>query len=191
MQVDLFSTAISLQCQEISAIVNQRAEPPRSAAGVPSPWLSAPCGMYKTADGWLAVAMAPLERVAEIVGDAELAALDPWLERDEAKRRLDAKLPGRTTAEWLEALLPAGVWAAEARTVADAVAELRDDGSPLVFTIEHPRAGTVELIGCPITFTATEWSARRPPPLVGEHTAEVLAEVLDPAELAELLEGAK
>jgi crotonobetainyl-CoA:carnitine CoA-transferase CaiB-like acyl-CoA transferase len=191
VQVDLFSTAISLQCQEISAVVNQRTEVRRSAAGIASPWLSAPCGMYRTADGWLAVAMAPLERVAEVVGDPELATLDAWLDRDEAKRRLDARLRERTSAQWLETLLPAGLWAAEARTAAQAVAELRAEGSPLVFTVDHPRAGALELIGCPVTFGATEWSVRRPPPLVGEHTAEVLAEVLDASELAGLLEGGK
>jgi crotonobetainyl-CoA:carnitine CoA-transferase CaiB-like acyl-CoA transferase len=191
VQVDLFSTAVSVQCQEISAIVNQRTEVPRSAAGIASPWLSAPCGMYRTADGWLAVAMAPLERIAELVGDPELAALDAWVDRDDAKRRLDARFPARATAEWLETLLPAGVWAAEARSAATAVAELRAEGSPLIFTVEHPQAGTIELVGCPITFTDTEWSVRRRPPLVGEHTEEVLAEVLDPAALTRLLEGGR
>jgi crotonobetainyl-CoA:carnitine CoA-transferase CaiB-like acyl-CoA transferase len=190
VQVDLFSTAISLQCQEISAIVNQRTAVQRSAAGIASPWLSAPCGMYRTADGWLAVAMAPLEPIAELVGDPELAGLDAWVDRDEAKRRLDARFPARTTRQWLAALLPAGVWAAEARTAAEAVAELRAEGSPLIFTVEHPRAGDVELVGCPITFTGTQWSVRRRPPLVGEHTAEVLAEVLDPADLARTLAAA-
>jgi crotonobetainyl-CoA:carnitine CoA-transferase CaiB-like acyl-CoA transferase len=189
VQVDLFSTAISLQCQEISAVVNQRTEPPRSAAGIPSPWLSAPCGMYRTADGWLAVAMAPLDVVADVVDDPDLAAFDPWVDRDEVKRRLDVLLRDRTTADWLAALLPAGVWAAEARTVTEAVAELRAEGSPLVLTVDHPRAGSIELIGCPVTFGTTPWSVRRPPPTVGEHTKEVLAEVLDAAELAELLGG--
>jgi crotonobetainyl-CoA:carnitine CoA-transferase CaiB-like acyl-CoA transferase len=187
VQVDLFSTAIAVQCQEISAIVNQRTGVRRSAAGIASPWLSAPCGMYRTADGWIAVAMAPLERIAELTGDPELATLDAWVDRDEAKRRLDGLFPARTTAEWLKSLLPSGVWAAEARTAAEAVAELRSEGSPLIFTVEHPRAGTIELVGCPITFTGTEWSVRRRPPLVGEHTEEVLGEVLGPEALARAL----
>jgi crotonobetainyl-CoA:carnitine CoA-transferase CaiB-like acyl-CoA transferase len=192
VQVDLFSTAVSVQCQEISAIVNQRTEVSRSAAGIASPWLSAPCGMYRTADGWIALAMGPLEQIAEVVGDPELAALDAWLDRDEAKRRLDELTPTRTTAEWLTALLPAGVWAAEARTAAEAVSELRSAGSPLIVRTEHPvTGGDIELIGCPITFTGTEWSIRRRPPRVGEHTAEILGEVLDEKELARALEGSR
>ncbi|WP_203917938.1 CaiB/BaiF CoA transferase family protein [Rugosimonospora africana] len=186
VQVDLFSTAMAVQCQEISAIVNQHAEPPRSAAGIPSPWLSAPAGMYRTADGWLAVAMAPLDRVAELTGDAELSTLDAWRDRDEAKRRLDAVFVRRTTEEWLSVLLPGGLWAAPARTVSEAVDELRAQQSPMVTTVEHPAAGTVELIGCPITFSETPWRLRLPPPLVGQHTEEVLSEVLSPDELSAL-----
>jgi crotonobetainyl-CoA:carnitine CoA-transferase CaiB-like acyl-CoA transferase len=189
VQVDLFSTAMSLQCQEISAIVNQPADVGRSAAGIASPWLSAPCGMYRTADGWLAVAMAPLDRVAGLVGDPAIAGLDAWRDREEIKRRLDVVFPARTTAQWLETLLPAGVWAAEARTVDQALAELRAEESPLIQTMDHPRAGKIELVGCPITFTGTPWSLRLPPPQVGEHTKEVLAEVLDPETLATLLGG--
>jgi crotonobetainyl-CoA:carnitine CoA-transferase CaiB-like acyl-CoA transferase len=186
VQVDLFSTAIALQCQEISAIVNQRTEPARSTAGISAPWLSAPCGMYRTGDGWLAVAMASLDKVAEVVGDPELAKLDAWRDRDQAKRRLDAIFPTRTSDEWLSALLPAGLWAARARTTLEAVDELRAAGSPLIVTVEHHDAGTLELIGCPITFTETPWQLRLAPPRVGEHTREVLAEVVDSETLARL-----
>ena len=187
VEVDLFSTAIAIQCQEISAMVNQGTEYERSAAGVAQPWLSAPFGIYRTADGWLAIAMAPLDELAALAGDPGLAELDAWLERDEAKRRLDAVTPSRTTQEWLDALMPAGIWAARVRTTKEAVDELRDEGSPLIRMVEHPRAGTLELIGCPIGFSATPWSLRTPPPLVGEHTEEVLGQVLDAEQLAEVL----
>ncbi|HZC25686.1 MAG TPA: CoA transferase [Actinopolymorphaceae bacterium] len=184
VQVDLFSTAIATQCQEISAMVNQKATFSRSAAGIASPWLSAPCGVYRSADGWLALAMAELVDLAAVVDDQSLADLDPWVDRDDVKRRLEAVIPSRTTQEWLDVLMPAGIWAARVRTVDEAVDELRDEGSPLVCQVEHPRAGKLELIGCPVTLTETPWSVRRPPPLVGEHTAEVLAEVLDAKQLA-------
>jgi crotonobetainyl-CoA:carnitine CoA-transferase CaiB-like acyl-CoA transferase len=183
VEVDLFSTAISIQCQEISAMVNQGTVYERSRAGVAQPWLSAPFGVYRTADGWLAIAMAPLDRLAELVGDPGLATLDPWVDRDDAKERLDALTPSRLTRAWLDVLVPAGVWAAEVRTTKQAVDELRDEGSPLIRTIEHPRAGTLELVGCPITLSEMPWTLRLPPPLVGEHTREVLGEILDDATL--------
>lgn len=168
-------------------MVNQGVEYHRSSAGIAQPWLSAPFGIYRTADGWLAVAMAPLDTLAELVGDAELAGLDPWVDRDAAKERLDAVTPARTTQAWLDVLGPAGIWSARVRTTKEAVDELRDEGSPLIRTVEHPRAGTLELIGCPIHFSELPWSLRMPPPLVGEHTEEVLGEVLDEERLAAVM----
>lgn len=187
VQVDLFSTAIAVQCQEISAMVNQGKTFERSRVGIASPWLSAPCGIYPTADGWLALAMAEPTDLARVFDEPSLLELDPWIDRDEIKERLERVTPRRTTKEWLDLLLPAGLWAAEVRTLREAVDELRAEGSPLICQVEHPRAGTLELIGCPITFTGTPWSVRQPPPLVGEHTEEVLAEVLDPERLAKVV----
>jgi crotonobetainyl-CoA:carnitine CoA-transferase CaiB-like acyl-CoA transferase len=187
VQVDLYSTAIAVQCQEISAMVNQHKTFERSRAGIASPWLSAPCGIYPTADGWLALAMADVTDVARVFDEPSLSKLDPWIDRDEIKERLERITPQRTTKDWLDLLLPAGLWAAEVRSLRDAVDELRAEESPLLCRVEHPRAGTLELVGCPITFTETPWTVRRPPPLVGEHTEEVLAEVLDPDRLAKVL----
>jgi crotonobetainyl-CoA:carnitine CoA-transferase CaiB-like acyl-CoA transferase/ABC-type glycerol-3-phosphate transport system substrate-binding protein len=188
--VDLFSTAMSIQCQEISAMVNQGTEYARSPAGVAQPWLSAPFGIYATADGWLAIAMAPLDVIGELMGDPSLGELDAWLERDAAKERLDALTPQRSTDAWLDVLQRAGIWAARVRSTKEAVDELREEGSELIQTVEHPRAGKLELIGCPVGFSATPWSLRLPPPLVGEHTEEVLGEVLDAERLAEVLDAA-
>ncbi len=183
IEVDLFSTAMSVQCQEISAIVNLGVDAERSEAGIAQPWLSAPFGIYRTADGWLALSMASLEDIGALVGDPGLAELDPWADRDTVKTRLDAVIPERATQEWLDVLMPAGIWSARVRTTKEAVDELRADRSELVCTVDHPRAGKIELIGCPITLSETPWSLRLLPPLVGEHTAEVFGEVLDADEL--------
>ncbi|MFC7546785.1 CaiB/BaiF CoA transferase family protein [Plantactinospora sp. GCM10030261] len=185
VEVDLFHSTIAIMCQEISAMVNLDLEVSRSAAGVAQPWLDAPFGIYRTADGFLALSMGDLSLVAEVV-DADLAGLHPWTDRDEVKRRLDRRTPQRTTDQWLDVLLGAGLWAAPVRTMREAVDELRADGSPLVVTTEHPNGEEIELIGCPITLSATPWRQRRRPPAVGEHTREVLGAVLNPEELAAL-----
>lgn len=187
VEVDLFTTAIAIQCQEIAAMVNGGGYAERSEAGVGQPWIDAPFGIYRTADGYVALAMTPLASMAELVGDAELARLDPWKDRDAVKARLDDAFPARSTADWVDALLAMGAWAAPVRTVVEAVDELRAEGSPMVFTVDHPTAGSIELIGCPVTLDRTPWSVQRPPPLVGQHTAEVLADVVDEDRLAALM----
>lgn len=131
--------------------------------------------------------MAPLDVVAALVNDPGIAELDAWRDRDAVKERLEEILATRTAQDWLDVFLSGGVWAAKVRTTKEAVDELEEQDSDLIVTVEHPRAGTLRLIGCPIRFSATPWRLRLPPPLPGEHTDEVLAEVLSENELAALL----
>lgn len=189
VEVDLFHATMAILTQEISAMVNLGIDFERSAAGIAQPWLSAPFGMYRTADGWVAVAMGELSAVADVFEDPGLSTMDPWVERDDIKRRLDALTPTRTTEDWLRRLLAAGLWAAPVRTLKEATAEMVADGSPLVLDLEHSSGQPVRLIGCPITLSETPWQQRLRPPTVGEHTREVLREVLSEAELRALEEG--
>ena len=65
--------------------------------------------------------------------------------------------------------------------------DLREENHPLIVHVDHPSgSGTLELLGCPITFSETPWTVRRRPPRVGEHTHEVLRELLGDAQVATL-----
>ncbi|WGW12882.1 CoA transferase [Saxibacter everestensis] len=187
VEVDLYSTAIAMQCQEISAFVNQETDYERSTEGIGQAWLSAPFGIYQASDGWLAVAMAPLETIADAVGDAAVAAFDPWTERDEAKRALGSVLVRRPIQHWLDAFGSRGLWAARVRTTREAVDELRADDSDMIVTVDGPGGTPIELIGCAIRMSETPWRQRHAPPRVGEHSAEILREVLPESQIEELL----
>jgi crotonobetainyl-CoA:carnitine CoA-transferase CaiB-like acyl-CoA transferase len=187
VEVDLYSTAIALQCQEISAMVNQGQDWRRSAAGVGQAWLSAPFGVYRAADGWLA----PVDKVAALLGVPGVDTLDPWSDRDTIKNELEKATVTRSLEELLGLLMPAGIWCSPVRTTAEAVNELRDQEHDMVIEVEHPTAGNLELIGCPIRLSETPWQLRYAPPLVGQHTQEVLSEVLSADRIAALrAEGA-
>jgi crotonobetainyl-CoA:carnitine CoA-transferase CaiB-like acyl-CoA transferase len=112
--------------------------------------------------------------------------MDPWLDRDAIKQRLDAATPTRATDDWLQAMLAAGLWAAPVRTMKQAMDELITDESDLVVEVEHAGGRTLRLLGCPITLSETPWRQRLRPPTVGEHTHDILAAVLDDAELTAL-----
>ena len=81
----------------------------------------------------------------------------------------------RSAEEWLADLDATGVPAGKVRSVPDALAAAAAAGRPATLTVEHPTAGALDLVGSPI------WGATRPdptpPPLLGEHTAEVLGEL--------------
>jgi crotonobetainyl-CoA:carnitine CoA-transferase CaiB-like acyl-CoA transferase len=84
--------------------------------------------------------------------------------RKELVAELSAVLATRTADEWVERLGAAGVPVGKVRGVLEALGEAR------TFTVEHPTAGTVPLVASPLG------AATRPPPLLGEHTREVLGE---------------
>jgi crotonobetainyl-CoA:carnitine CoA-transferase CaiB-like acyl-CoA transferase len=186
VEVDLFHSTIAVMCQEIAAMTNQEQDYERSAAGISQPWSSAPYGVYAVVDGWVAIAMGSMEALAEALADPGLAALDPWTERDAIKRRVDELVADLAADELVACLLDVGLWAARVRTMKEAVDELREDGSPLLVTVDDPELGPLELVGCPVTLSRTPWRVDRRPPHVGEHTDEVLAEILPTDRLEEL-----
>lgn len=189
VEVDLYSTAIAMQCQEISTFVNQQKDYERSEEGIGQAWLSAPFGIYGASDGWIAVAMAPLAKIADVVGDDALLEMDAWLQRDDVKRQVETALIQHPVQHWLERFSAHGLWAARVRTTREAVDELRADGSDLIVTVDGPDGQPIELIGCAIRMSETPWRQRLAPPQVGEHNVEVLSEVLTAEELSELAEA--
>jgi crotonobetainyl-CoA:carnitine CoA-transferase CaiB-like acyl-CoA transferase len=93
----------------------------------------------------------------------------------------------RSAEEWLADLDAAGVPAGKVRSVPDALAAADAAGRAATVTVDHPTAGALDLVASPI------WGATRadptPPPLLGQHTREVLAELgLSNEEIEPLLE---
>jgi crotonobetainyl-CoA:carnitine CoA-transferase CaiB-like acyl-CoA transferase len=98
---------------------------------------------------------------------------------------LEERFRERPAEDWLAELETAGVPSGKVRSVPDALAAAATAGRPATMTVEHPTAGPLDLVGSPI------WGATRteatPPPLLGEHTAEVLAELgRSPEEIEQL-----
>ena len=180
VDVSLFDTAIALQCQELAAYMNMPQRFERSEAGIGGAWLSAPFGIYGTRDGHVAIAMASLAVVAELLDVPELAALDDedaaYARRDEAYRLVQSRLAERTTDEWLEILATRDVWCAPVQDFGDVVDDPQVAHNELLTTVPHPNGrDEVRVVGVPVRFSATPGAVRSGPPAVGQHTDEVLA----------------
>jgi len=79
-------------------------------------------------------------------------------------------------AHWVEALNEVGVPAGPINDVAEALTSEQARG--MVTEVDHPLAGMIRLLGLPILFEGTPAAITRHPPLLGEHTVEVLTEFL-------------
>jgi crotonobetainyl-CoA:carnitine CoA-transferase CaiB-like acyl-CoA transferase len=137
---------------------------------------------FRTADGTVTVAAANdrlFRRLCGAVGRADLAAdgrfatnEDRVRHRDALVAELEAVFGERSTEDWLGVLLAAGVPAGKIRGVREALAAA---GSAR--TVSHPTAGELELVEPPFVFSTAKLGAPDAPPLLGEHTGEVLTEL--------------
>lgn len=178
VETNLYSATLNLMAQENFAVLNQDISLQRSEAGVASCWNDAPYGAHPSSDGWVAIAMCPLETLSKLFGDEELATLDPWEQRDATKLRIDENTRKQTTAELMDLFGKADVWAAPIRTSEQAMGELVETNSSRLVEMDHPKAGKIRAIANPITLSETPVSLRSVPPQVGEHTAEVIEDIL-------------
>jgi crotonobetainyl-CoA:carnitine CoA-transferase CaiB-like acyl-CoA transferase len=80
----------------------------------------------------------------------------------------------RDTASWIKLLGDAGLPCGPVNTIDQVFKDPQVLHRNMLLEVEHPTAGTVRMAGMPIKFSATPASLRLPPPLLGQHSEEVL-----------------
>ncbi len=97
--------------------------------------------------------------------------------RDELIKRIQAILETKSAAYWVEALRAEEIPCGPINSAADALNDAHTRARGMIVEIEHPLIGIARSIGNPIHLSATPVTYRRHPPLLGEHTDEVLREL--------------
>ena len=149
-----------------------------------------PYGRYPTKDGHLVVALMMESfwvKFCAAIGQPELARDSRFATttgRKENRTLLEAlvseALSARTMAEWQTIFAAADIPCAPVNTVAQALEMPIIAERAVVQTVDHPTAGSVPLVRSPVRFlNRFEDAAIRPAPLLGQHTAEILGELLN------------
>ena len=150
---------------------------------------SVPYQVFPTGDGFIIIAAnndGQFERFCRAAGTPELLE-DPDFasnalrvrNRDRLISMIEAVTRTRGTDAWMEALESAGVPCAPVNTIDRVFADPQVEARGMQIRMPHPLAGEdVPLVGSPIRLSRTPVSYRRAPPTLGQHTDEVLAEVL-------------
>jgi len=84
----------------------------------------------------------------------------------------------RTTEEWLSLLLPMGVPAGAVRTIPEALFSPQAQALGMVAEVSHPTAGRIPMVRSPLHLSRTPVRMIQHPPILGEHTQEVLVGLL-------------
>lgn len=148
-----------------------------------------PYQSFNSSDGYLVVGAASegnWQRLCQAIGKPELAS-DPRFannaQRVAHRKELIGVLTGvfleRDTASWIRLLGEAGVPCAPVNTIDQVFSDPQVLHRNMLLEIDHPAAGRVRMAGMPVKFSATPGTIRLPPPLLGQHTEEVLQEWLD------------
>lgn len=181
IETSLLEAIVDFQFEVLTTYLSGGEQPPaRAAERNAHAYLAAPYGVYETADGWLALAMTPLDRLADLLNLPALAGIakqrhGAFRRRDEAKQMIANRLRQRSTDEWLALFRAEDIWSApvldwptllesEAFRRLDMLGALTRDGGRIVTTCS------------PIRINASRARPTRAAPRVGADTAALRSE---------------
>ncbi len=170
---------------------------PQARFGNAHPDIS-PYQTFKASDGDMVVAVGndgQFRKFCGIVGLPGLAG-DPRFATNPARSKnraeliplLAARIAQKPRAHWMQAMLRAGVPGGAVRDLVEALASPEAQARRMTREVPHPLTGTVKIMGSPLNFSDTPVREPSAPPTLGQHTDEVLREVLgmDAGEIARL-----
>ncbi len=144
---------------------------------------------FKTADEAYIMVSVTNEKMwkefCKVIGKPGLA-LDPQFDTNEKRvihreklvPMLEEIFAGRTADHWLDRLKTAKVPCGRVNTMDRVFNHPQIESLNIVVEVDHPTAGEIKLVGIPVKYSETPGSIRRPPPLLGQHTEEILSELL-------------
>lgn len=181
IEANLLNSAVGFHIQEVTAYLHKGSNPERSQSGIPNPWLGAPYGLYDTSDGYIAIGMSSVRKVAKVIGltkyDEEKFDSNNIIEnRDQIRWDFNAVFKTKTTSSWLELLLADDVWCSQVNSFDEMVEDPQIKHNNMILEYEHPTVGKVKTTGFPVKFSDTPQKIEKPAPLLNEHAAEILKE---------------
>ncbi|TQV82106.1 CaiB/BaiF CoA transferase family protein [Denitrobaculum tricleocarpae] len=178
VSVSLYDSMLAMQMQEASHLMTTDQE---------LNWAAMPLsGVFETTDGALVLVGAfkanPLQDICRALGIEDLSEIYPDLPAQRAgkvelQRRFREGFAANTTEHWIARLEEQDLLCAEVRPLGKALTDPQTIENGMLESYDHPLHGETRVIASPVHLSEAPFIVRRPPPRIGEHTAEILAEL--------------
>ncbi|WP_408011672.1 CaiB/BaiF CoA transferase family protein [Pseudalkalibacillus sp. A8] len=185
------SIDISLLDSQVSALVNVASNylisgrnPKRLGNEHPN---IVPYQLFNTSDGEMVIAVGNDRQFTRLCNVLELPKVpaapkfstnpNRIQNRDQLIALLSERIKQKTTKEWCKILDDSGIPCGPINSIKEVFEDPQVKSRGMVIDLEHPKAGTIKVVGSPLKLSRTPVEVRRHPPLPGEHTEEVLNEI--------------
>ncbi|MEM7502960.1 MAG: CoA transferase [Pseudomonadota bacterium] len=178
VEVSLYDSMIAMQMQEATCHLN---------TGKEINWAEMPLtGVFATSDGALVLVGAfklnPLQDICGVLRIEDLSVEYPDLDAQRAakpylQQRFSDEFVKQTTTHWIEKLEGADLLCAPVKNLAEVLEDEQTQANEMIVEFDHPINGPMRAIACPIHFSALDCGLRIPPPRLGEHNDEIIAEI--------------
>ncbi|RWP38724.1 CaiB/BaiF CoA-transferase family protein [Mesorhizobium sp.] len=182
VETSLLEALVDFQFEVLTTHLNDgRRLPRRSAFRSAHAYLSAPYGVYPAKDGYLAIAMTPIPKLADLL---ELEQLAPYRDqpstwftaRDEIKAIIAQKIATKTVDEWLAILEPADIWCARVLTWPEMMASEGFQVLDMLQTVTREDDVSILTTRSPLRVDGVRAKVERAAPRIGEHSAKIREE---------------
>ena len=178
VETSLLESLLDLQFEVLTTHLNDGGRAPKRAQYRNAhAYLSAPYGVYPTADGWLAVAMTPMQRLADLMDLPELSRFEgvaAFRDRDAAKAMIAERMAGKSTADWLAIFDPADLWSAEVLAWPELLASGTVDGLDMMQTVSDGAGANIITTRLPVRIDGMRPKGGRAAPRIGQDNARIL-----------------
>lgn len=183
IQVSMLESILDFQFEVLTCFYNDGHElPVRSSVNNGHAYIAAPYGIYKTADGYLALAMGDILVLADLLaceGLRRFTDRKEWFSRrDEIKAELAGHLQSGTTGKWLQILQPADIWCAKVLNYDELMKEEGYQVLNMEINVKTSNGLELTTTRCPIRVDGKRLVSAKGAPRLGEHNQEIEEEFL-------------
>ena len=178
VEVSLLESILDLQFEVLTTYINdEKMLPKRPKYNGAHVYLNAPYGIYKTADGHLALAMGSLVKLAKTLDFKALENVSPhFLKRKKVYRLLQNFFIKKTTKEWLAILEPEDIWCSDVLDYKTLLNHIGFTNLEFNQKVELLNGEKVHTTRCPIQLNDEKLFSKKGAPRVGEHTEKIINE---------------